>query len=103
MVVSPQEPALLDESFLRVRMKSSPSVGSFFRIIPRYKILAKGDVIRVNHVVVFESVDSPGQYLHTSFHSFGPAQYDTDLSLFFLEFDVVFQTKRFFYRYTSVS
>nr|XP_022345635.1 inositol 1,4,5-trisphosphate receptor type 3-like isoform X6 [Crassostrea virginica] len=37
-----------------------------FRIMPRYKVKAEGDVVQVDDQVVLESVKSPGSYLHVS-------------------------------------
>ena len=37
-----------------------------FRIMPRYKVKAEGDVVQVDDQIVLESVKSPGQYLHVS-------------------------------------
>lgn len=38
----------------------------WFRIMPRYKVRAEGDYIRMNDQIVLESVKTPGQYLHSS-------------------------------------
>ncbi|XP_052783710.1 inositol 1,4,5-trisphosphate receptor type 1-like isoform X3 [Mya arenaria] len=37
-----------------------------FKVMPRYKVKAEGDVVQVDDQIVFESVKSPGQYLHVS-------------------------------------
>ncbi|KAK3094787.1 hypothetical protein FSP39_006217 [Pinctada imbricata] len=37
-----------------------------FKIMPRYKVKAEGDVVQVDDQVVLESVKSPGSYLHVS-------------------------------------
>ena len=37
-----------------------------FRIMPRYKVKAEGDMVQVDDQIVLESVKSPGQFLHVS-------------------------------------
>lgn len=37
-----------------------------FKVMPRYKVKAEGDVVQVDDQIVFESVKSSGQYLHVS-------------------------------------
>ncbi|CAD5113406.1 DgyrCDS2578 [Dimorphilus gyrociliatus] len=37
-----------------------------FKIMPRYKVKAEGDIVQVEDQIVFESVKTPGQYLHVS-------------------------------------
>ncbi|KAL5004999.1 hypothetical protein ScPMuIL_018455, partial [Solemya velum] len=37
-----------------------------FKIMPRYKVKAEGDVVQIDDQIVLESVKSPGQYLHVS-------------------------------------
>lgn len=37
-----------------------------FKILPRFKVKSEGDLIQDSDQVLFESVKSPGQFLHAS-------------------------------------
>eukprot|EP00051_Salpingoeca_urceolata_P021906 m.350051 g.350051 ORF g.350051 m.350051 type:complete len:553 (+) comp19886_c0_seq3:209-1867(+) len=55
-----------EPSNMKVDMTSSPTRHSWFRIMPRYKVRAEGDPVRMSDQIVFESVKTLGQFLHTS-------------------------------------
>ena len=55
-----------EPSHLKVDLSSETTRNSWFRIMPRYKVRAEGDRVRMNDQIVLESVETPGQYLHTS-------------------------------------
>ncbi|EGD74759.1 inositol 1,4,5-trisphosphate receptor type 3 [Salpingoeca rosetta] len=56
-----------EASNLRVDMDDFATRNSWFRIMPRYKVRAEGDPIRVTDQIVLESLKTAGQFLHTSF------------------------------------
>ncbi|XP_078311676.1 inositol 1,4,5-trisphosphate-gated calcium channel ITPR2-like [Crassostrea virginica] len=51
---------------MAVELKEENSKHALFRVMPRYKVKAEGDVVQVDDQVVLESVKSPGSYLHVS-------------------------------------
>ena len=55
-----------EPSHLKVDLSEEITRGSWFRIMPRFKVRAEGDPIRGNDQVVIESVESVGQYWHAS-------------------------------------
>ncbi|XP_061178320.1 inositol 1,4,5-trisphosphate receptor type 2-like [Saccostrea echinata] len=51
---------------MAVELKEENSKHALFRLMPRYKVKAEGDVVQVDDQVVLESVKSPDSYLHVS-------------------------------------
>ncbi|XP_065924757.1 inositol 1,4,5-trisphosphate receptor type 2 isoform X5 [Magallana gigas] len=51
---------------MAVELKEENSKHALFRLMPRYKVKAEGDVVQVDDQVVLESMKSPGSFLHVS-------------------------------------
>eukprot|EP00043_Microstomoeca_roanoka_P019214 m.213666 g.213666 ORF g.213666 m.213666 type:complete len:2617 (+) comp16958_c0_seq4:400-8250(+) len=60
-VTSPVEP-----SNMRIELEQAVSRYSYFRIMPRYKVRAEGEYIRMGDQIVLESVKTGGQFVHTT-------------------------------------
>ncbi|CAD5117150.1 DgyrCDS5955 [Dimorphilus gyrociliatus] len=58
--------SLRDKNKLKVKMEIHNGKTAQFRIMPRYRIKAEGDIVRSGDEVVFESEKLNGQYLHVS-------------------------------------
>ena len=57
--------------FLQIYLADYNAKHAQFRIMPRFKVKAEGDMVQVEDQIVFESVKSPGQFLHVSKAQFG--------------------------------
>nr|KAG5699258.1 hypothetical protein BaRGS_000460 [Batillaria attramentaria] len=51
---------------VQVELQAENAKHAQFRIMPRYKVKAEGDVVQVDDQIVLESAKSPGQFLHVS-------------------------------------
>eukprot|EP00053_Salpingoeca_punica_P017480 m.168492 g.168492 ORF g.168492 m.168492 type:complete len:2590 (+) comp17217_c0_seq4:243-8012(+) len=60
-ITSKREP-----SNMKVEMSADLLKHAWFRIMPRYKVRAEGDFVRMTDQVVLESAKTPGQFLHSS-------------------------------------
>jgi inositol 1,4,5-triphosphate receptor type 1 len=57
--------------YFQVVLSPYDSKNSQFKIMPRYKVKAEGDVVQVDDQIVLESLKSTGQFLHVSKAVFG--------------------------------
>ena len=53
-------------SNMKVDMSSDSSKHTWFKVMPRYKVRAEGDHVRMVDQVVLESVKTTGQFLHST-------------------------------------
>ena len=51
---------------MKVDLSPETTKHTFFRIMPRYKVRAEGDFVRIADQVVLESVKTAGQFLHST-------------------------------------
>lgn len=61
---SSSQTSKLEPSNMRVTMQEHSAHNTWFRIMPRYKVRAEGDNVRVGDQIVVESLKTPGQFLH---------------------------------------
>jgi inositol 1,4,5-triphosphate receptor type 1 len=61
----------LESTNIRTAMISENSPSCIFKILPRYRIRSIGDEVRISDQVIFESVKTEGQYLHSSLRALG--------------------------------
>ncbi|XP_076454279.1 inositol 1,4,5-trisphosphate-gated calcium channel ITPR3-like isoform X3 [Babylonia areolata] len=64
--VSTTKTSRTESNNMAVELQAGNAKHAQFRIMPRYKVKAEGDVVQVDDQIVLESVKSPGQFLHVS-------------------------------------
>ncbi|KAL8600024.1 hypothetical protein ACOMHN_057793 [Nucella lapillus] len=64
--VSTTKTSRTESNNMAVELQGENAKHAQFRIMPRYKVKAEGDVVQVNDQIVLESVKSNGQFLHVS-------------------------------------
>ncbi|KAI0214641.1 Inositol 1,4,5-trisphosphate receptor [Lamellibrachia satsuma] len=69
--ISTTNTSLTEANSMRVLLCDYNAKHAHFRVMPRYKIKAEGDVVHVNDQLILESVKSSGQCLHVSDTYFG--------------------------------
>ncbi|CAH1800283.1 unnamed protein product [Owenia fusiformis] len=69
--VSTTQTSKTESSNMQVELNPHNLKQAQFRVMPRYKVKAEGDIVQVADQVVLESVKSPGQFLHVSKSQFG--------------------------------
>eukprot|EP00056_Hartaetosiga_gracilis_P010415 m.153526 g.153526 ORF g.153526 m.153526 type:complete len:2653 (+) comp13309_c1_seq5:67-8025(+) len=57
---------------MRIELDQNIGRSSFFKIMPRYKVRAEGERVRMGDQIVLESVRTVGQFVHTSAHPANP-------------------------------
>eukprot|EP00050_Salpingoeca_kvevrii_P002520 m.196116 g.196116 ORF g.196116 m.196116 type:complete len:2530 (-) comp10628_c0_seq6:379-7968(-) len=70
--ISTTQTSQLEMSHMHVDLSANLSRHAWFRIMPRYKVRAEGDIVRLHDQIVIESLKTPGQFLHTSEGAFRP-------------------------------
>ncbi|XP_070173522.1 inositol 1,4,5-trisphosphate-gated calcium channel ITPR3-like [Littorina saxatilis] len=82
--VSTKKTSQTESNNMAVELQLENAKNAQFRIMPRYKVKAEGDVVQVDDQIVLESVKSPGQYLHVSQKALGASsvyQHSLELNL----------------------
>ncbi|KAK7486477.1 hypothetical protein BaRGS_00022278, partial [Batillaria attramentaria] len=64
--VSTTKTSRTESNNMAVELQAENAKHAQFRIMPRYKVKAEGDVVQVDDQIVLESAKSPGQFLHVS-------------------------------------
>ncbi|EGD81749.1 hypothetical protein PTSG_02461 [Salpingoeca rosetta] len=64
--VSSTVTSAVEPSNMRIELDPAVSSYSWFRIMPRYKVRAEGERVRMGDQIVLESVKTGGQFMHTS-------------------------------------
>ncbi|XP_064638655.1 inositol 1,4,5-trisphosphate receptor type 3-like isoform X2 [Lineus longissimus] len=69
--ISTTQTSKTETSNMEIVLSPHDSKNAQFKIMPRYKVKAEGDVVQVDDQIVLESLKSPGQFLHVSKAVFG--------------------------------
>jgi inositol 1,4,5-triphosphate receptor type 1 len=69
--VNPTSTSSLESTNLRMELRAENSQNCILRILPRYKVRSVGDEVLINDQVIFESLETKGQYLHCSRRTLG--------------------------------
>jgi len=96
--VSTTQTSRMETSNMQVYLADYNAKHAQFRIMPRYKVKAEGDMVQVDDQIVLESVKSPGQFLHVSKAQFGndsvyKGEHELNLSVRHCGFTIVRQYK----------
>ncbi|XP_076096104.1 inositol 1,4,5-trisphosphate-gated calcium channel ITPR3-like isoform X9 [Mytilus galloprovincialis] len=70
--VSTTKTSSTESNNMAVELLESNAKHCQFKIMPRYKVKAEGDVVQVDDQIVLESMKSPGSFLHVSKAFLGP-------------------------------
>jgi hypothetical protein len=55
-----------EPSNMRTELYHGDGLTAVFRIMPRFKVRAEGDPVRIEDQVTLEAMSTPGQFLHSS-------------------------------------
>ncbi|XP_004347257.1 hypothetical protein CAOG_04510 [Capsaspora owczarzaki ATCC 30864] len=76
---SASDPAWIEDTNMRVELHQYNSKLCWFRVMPRYKVRAEGDIVRKGDQIVFESIKTPASFLHASHDPFDDAELEAGL------------------------
>ncbi|KAK3095936.1 hypothetical protein FSP39_021047 [Pinctada imbricata] len=69
--VSTTNTSVTESNNMSVELKTENAIHAQYKVMPRYKVKAEGDLVQVDDQIVLESMRSPGSFLHVSKSQFG--------------------------------
>ncbi|KAK3095082.1 hypothetical protein FSP39_010070, partial [Pinctada imbricata] len=64
--ISTTNTSVIEGNNMAVELLEENAIHAQFKVMPRYKVKAEGDIVQIDDQVVLESIRSPGSFLHVS-------------------------------------